>query len=38
VFFTLRVARSDARLVGKREVRAKKAAVEAAETAKMSLK
>jgi len=37
VFFTLRVARSDARLVGKREVRAKKAAADAAETAKMKV-
>ncbi|KAJ1482363.1 ribosomal protein L13e [Baffinella frigidus] len=37
VFFTLRVARSDAKLVGKREVRAKKAVADAAEKAKTAL-
>lgn len=37
MFFTLRVARSDAKLVGKREVRAKKAVADAAEKAKTAL-
>jgi hypothetical protein len=34
VFYTLRVARSDAKLIGKREVRAKKKAQEEADAAK----
>jgi hypothetical protein len=33
-FYTLRVARSDVKLIGKREVRAKKKAIEEAEAAK----